>query len=100
MSWTFVGVLFLIYYTLVPRANKVLRHSVVMSLSIGGLFVLLNKGFALFLSTVTAVNPIYGAFGGVLGFLVWVFLSFVLLLLGARTLFYLEKQAEIETRAT
>ena len=52
LSWTFLGVLFLLYHVLVPRDSKRMQKSLLVTILTASIFALLNKGFVLFLSEI------------------------------------------------
>jgi len=89
--FTFSLLIFLMYHFLAPRANRRFRNSLTVTLVIGAIFTLLKNMFGFFINFMASHNPIYAAFGGIFGFLFWIFLSYYVILIGARAIFYLEK---------
>jgi membrane protein len=60
------------------------------------LWVIASAGFALYVANFGSYNATYGALGGVITFLVWLWLSNVALLLGAELDAELERERELE----
>lgn len=92
---TFFSLVFLIYHVMSPRPNKLLRNSLVLTTIIAVLFTILKTFFGRYLNVAAAINPVYGTFGGVLGLLLWIFISFNIILIGARALYYLEFSCDV-----
>lgn len=78
---TFVALLLL--YTLVPNRRVAFRHALVGALLGACLFEFAKWSFGLYVSTVPSYQQLYGALAVVPIFLIWIFLSWVIVLLGA-----------------
>jgi len=74
---------FTLLYALVPYRNVPLRHAVAGGLLAALLFELANRGFALYVTTFPTYETIYGALAAVPIFLIWIYLSWLVTLLGA-----------------
>lgn len=75
--------LFSFFYSVLPAQSKQLRW-----LSEGGvvavvLWVLASQAFSIYLSRFANLGALYGTFGGLIGFLLWVWMSAQVLLIGA-----------------
>ncbi|MGE5639370.1 MAG: YihY family inner membrane protein [Clostridia bacterium] len=70
-------------YAIVPFRQVELRHAVIGAILAGIAFELAKRGFALYLSRVPTYRLIYGAFATVPIFLVWLYVSWVVVLAGA-----------------
>jgi membrane protein len=89
---SFFFLMFLIYHVMAPRENKKKRNSIAMAIIVSILFTALRNLFHKLVIGIAAYNPLFGAFSGLVAFLAWLFISYNLILVGARTLFYLETE--------
>ncbi len=78
---TFIALLLL--YTIVPNRRVAARHAAVGALLGACLFELAKWGFGTYVSSVPTYQQLYGALAVVPIFLIWVYLSWVIVLLGA-----------------
>ncbi len=74
--------LFLIY-RIVPCRHVPLRHALIGALFAALLFESMKHFFALYIAMVPTYDIVYGAFAAVPIFLLWIFLSWIVILLGA-----------------
>ena len=79
----FTTVLLTLLYVVVPNCHVPLRQGLLGAFVAALLFELAKGGFALFVRLAPAYEVIYGAFAAVPLFLLWVFLSWVIVLAGA-----------------
>jgi membrane protein len=70
-------------YTVVPYRYVELRHALVSGILAGILFEIAKRGFAVYLTKFPTYTLIYGAFATIPIFLVWLYLSWVVVLAGA-----------------
>jgi membrane protein len=87
---TFFLLLFLVYHFIAPRRNKSLKNTIWATAIVGFFYTLLKVFFGNFITMISYINPIYGSFGSILIFLTWLFLTYNLVLIGARAIYYLE----------
>ena len=74
---------FVLFFKLIPYRPVPLRHALIGGLVASVLFELAKHGFALFVTQFPAQQAVYGAFATVPIFLTWIYLSWVIVLLGA-----------------
>jgi membrane protein len=74
---------FTLLYALVPNRSVPLRHAIAGGLLAALLFELAKRGFALYVTAFPTYQTIYGALAAVPIFLIWIYLSWTVTLLGA-----------------
>lgn len=75
---------FTVFYAIVPYRPVKAMHALIGGISAGVLFGLLRKVFALYISAFPAYQTIYGALAAVPIFLIWMYLSWAVVLIGAQ----------------
>lgn len=83
LPFVFTCVALTLLYTVVPYRYVELRHALVSGIVAGILFELAKRGFALYLMEFPTYALVYGAFATIPIFLVWLYLSWVVVLAGA-----------------
>jgi membrane protein len=74
---------FWLLYSVVPNAGVRWRHALIGALFAALLFEVAQQSFATFVYQVAAYQAVYGAVAALPVFLVWIYLSWVVILLGA-----------------
>jgi len=74
---------FTVFYAIVPYRPVKVLHALIGGLSAGVLFGVLRRLFALYISAFPAYQTIYGALATVPIFLIWMYLSWAVVLIGA-----------------
>jgi membrane protein len=77
------AVAFTLVYLVVPNRPVQLRHAAIGGCLAALMFELTKRGFAVYVSKVPSYTLVYGAFATVPIFLLWIYLSWVVALLGA-----------------
>jgi len=80
---------FTLMYILVPNCFVPRRHALIGGVAAALLFELAKYGFGLYVRTVPTQQTIYGALAVIPLFLIWIYISWVVLLLGAHITFCL-----------
>ncbi|MGH8190817.1 MAG: YihY family inner membrane protein [Rhodanobacteraceae bacterium] len=70
-------------YALVPNRRVRWRHAVIGALAAAVVFQLARTVFALYVGNIANYNQVYGALAAIPIFLIWVYVSWVIILLGA-----------------
>jgi membrane protein len=77
------SIAFTLLYVWVPNRRVQMRHAVIGGLIAGILFELMKRGFGLYIARFPTYTAVYGAFAAAPLFLVWMYLSWVVVLMGA-----------------
>ncbi len=83
-------ILLLVYQYLAPRKHPKFRYTLFATIYTSVLFYIVKRLFSFYFLHVSNVSSIYGAFSGVFGVLMWVFIAFDLVVYGARFLYWIE----------
>lgn len=74
---------FTLVYYVVPNRPMQLRHALVGGLAAAVMFEAMKRGFAIYLANFPTYTLVYGAFAVIPVFLIWIYASWVVALLGA-----------------
>jgi membrane protein len=77
------AVAFTLLYLVVPNRRVEFKHAAIGGCFAALMFELMKRGFAVYISKVPSYTLVYGAFATVPIFLLWIYLSWVVALLGA-----------------
>jgi membrane protein len=77
------AIAFMLLYALVPIRSVALRHALAGGVLAALLFEATKRGFALYITTFPTYEAIYGTLAVIPIFLIWVYLSWLVTLLGA-----------------
>jgi membrane protein len=88
---------FTLLYAAVPNCSVPIRNAAIGALAAALLFEIAKRGFAFFVAQFPSYELVYGAFAAVPMFLVWIFISWTIVLFGAEisralTIFHAERR--------
>ena len=83
VPYAFTCLALTLLYLLLPNRKVQLRHALAGGLFAGLAFEIAKRGFALYISYFPTYTMIYGAFAAIPIFLLWVYISWLVVLLGA-----------------
>ena len=87
VDWTMPALLsfsaFLFLYWYVPHVSHRLKHVLPAALVATVLFEISKFAFGIYVSILSSQSPLYGALGGLLGFMLWIYVCSSILLIGA-----------------
>jgi membrane protein len=82
LNFLFTTLAFTLFYVAVPNCKVPLRAGLAGGMFAAGLFELAKLGFAVFIGSFSSYTLVYGAFAALPVFLLWVYLSWCIVLLG------------------
>lgn len=74
---------FSVFYAIVPFRPVKVSHALIGGLSAGLLFAVVRKGFAIYVEAFPAYQTLYGALSTIPMFLIWMYFSWAVVLIGA-----------------
>jgi membrane protein len=83
------SIAFTVIYIIVPNCFILRKHAIVGGIAAAILFELAKYGFGIYVKTIPGYQTIYGALAVIPIFLIWIYVSWVVLLLGAHITFCL-----------
>jgi len=83
VPFLFAMAAFTLLYYVVPYRRVSVRHAVLGGAVAGILFEIMKRGFALYITYFPTYKLVYGAFASIPVFLLWIYLSWVVTVLGA-----------------
>ncbi len=93
------SIAFTILYILIPNCFVLRRHAIIGGVIAAVLFELAKYGFGFYVRAMTGFQTIYGALSVIPMFLIWIYTSWVVLLLGAHITYCLSAfRLELEKR--
>ena len=87
MSMLFIWVMFTLLYLIIPNAKVKLRSALTAGVAAGTVFLLFQWGYVYAQKAMTSYNAIYGSFAALPLFLIWVQISWEILLIGGELSF-------------
>lgn len=85
-------VAFLLLYLVMPNVTVKLRHAFIGALVASLLFDLTKKGFAFYIVNLKSYQIVYGALSTLPIFLIWIYLSWVIALIGAEVVAVMQER--------
>jgi membrane protein len=90
VSYVIVGIVFTFMYAFIPNTKVQFRSALIGGIVSGIIWALVGKVFTAFIVFSSSLVAVYTGFAFVLTTLIWVYLSWLILLIGAQLAFYLQ----------
>ena len=90
LPYVIVTVIFAFMYVFIPNTKVQLRAALIGGVAAGIMWALVGKAFTAFIVYSSSLVAVYTGFAIVLTTLIWVYLSWLILLIGAQLAFYLQ----------
>lgn len=90
LPYVIVTIIFTFMYVFIPNTKVQFRAALIGGITAGIIWALVGKGFTAFIVYSSSLVAIYTGFAIVLTTLIWVYLSWLILLIGAQLAFYLQ----------
>lgn len=94
-----IAALFTILYMMMPNTRVLFKHAALAGLTAGVLYIILQWGYIAFQVKVSSYNTVYGSFAALPLFLVWLQLSWLIVLFGAEISFAFQNVENYEFEA-
>jgi membrane protein len=82
-NWAFTCFMFFLAYKVIPNCEVRSRAARIGALAAGTLFYIISKWYGLYVTSFASYKTIYGTLAAIPIFLLWIYLCWVILLLGA-----------------
>jgi membrane protein len=82
-------------YAYIPNTRVQIRSAAIGGLVAGVAWQAASKIFAVFVSRATSYNAVYSSFAILIYLLIWLYVSWIILLVGCRLAFYVERPLEV-----
>src|SRR5262245_10927937 len=92
-----VTALFAFMYSFIPNTKVRMRPALVGGLTAGILWVLVGAAFAAFVRYVSKLSVVYSTFAIFLTALIWIYVAWVIVLIGAQISFYVQNPHHLRT---
>lgn len=96
LPFVFVGLAFVLMYMVVPNCEVRLMHAVIGGIVAAMLFELSKRAFAWFVLNFTSYQVIYGALATIPIFLIWIYISWLVVLIGATVVVVMGQPERLE----
>jgi len=90
LPWIMSSLALATLYTVLPNTRVPFRYAIVGGLAAGALFELSKFGFAFYVTHLAHYEKLYGALGTLPVFLIWLYLAWVVVLIGAEIVFCMQ----------
>jgi len=90
LPWIMSSLALATLYTVLPNTRVPFRFAIVGGLAAGALFELTKIGFAFYVTNLANYEGLYGALGTLPVFLIWLYLAWVVVLIGSEIVFCLQ----------
>jgi len=97
-SYLLISGAFAFLYGFLPNTRVQLRSALVGGLVAGVLWLAVGRLFAAFVATSSKYSAIYSGFAGAILFVIWVYMNWMLLIIGAQLTAYLQNPRLLEPR--
>ena len=87
MSMLFIWLMFTLLYLIIPNAKVKFRSALTAGIAAGTIFLLFQWGYVYAQKAMTSYNAIYGSFAALPLFLIWIQISWEILLIGGELSF-------------
>ncbi len=90
IPWLISSTAMTVLYIALPNTSVPFRYAILGGLAAGALFELTKLGFAFYITELANYEKLYGALGTLPVFLIWLYLIWVVVLIGAEVVFCLQ----------
>jgi membrane protein len=97
-SYLLIAGSFAFFYGFLPNIRVPLRPALAGGLCAGALWLAVGKLFAVFIATSSSYSAIYSGFAGAILFVIWVYVNWMILIIGAQLTAYLQNPRLLEPK--